>query len=234
MRSEIIGTTMPVLQLHLDPGETAVSAAGEFAWMSDTIRMRTGMGGGGASGLFGALKRSLGGGGLFMTEFQATGAGGTVTFAPSIPGQIVEIAITPGKSFMVHRHGFVCATQGVEVSVGFQRSLGAGILGGEGMVLQKLTGSGTAWICLGGEGVTYDLQPGQVVQVHPGHIGLFEEGVAFDIVMMRGIRNALFGGDGLFIARLTGPGRIWLQSMTTPVLAHALLPYLESEMKQGR
>jgi len=112
------------------------------------------------------------------------------------------------------------------LSTGFQRSLGAGLFGGEGFVLQRLSGSCTAWVELGGEIVTYDLQPGESLQVHPGHIGMFDAAVSFDIVLMRGIKNALFGGDGLFIARLTGPGKVWLQSLTVPGLAHALQPYL--------
>jgi uncharacterized protein (AIM24 family) len=149
-----------------------------------------------------------------------------VGFSAKVPGSIVEVAVPPGQTYMIHRHGFVCATRGVELSTGFQRSLGSGLFGGEGFVLQKLSGACTAWVELGGEIVTYDLQPGESLQVHPGHIGMFDAAVAFDIVLMQGIRNALFGGDGLFIARLTGPGRVWLQSLTVPGLAHALRPYI--------
>jgi uncharacterized protein (AIM24 family) len=161
-----------------------------------------------------------------MTEYSAQSGNGVVGFAAKVPGSIMEVAVQPGTSYMIHRHGFLCATQGVELSTGFQRSLGSGLFGGEGFVLQRLAGSCTAWIELGGEIVTYDLQPGESLQVHPGHIGMFEGTVNFDIVFMRGIKNALFGGDGLFIARLTGPGKVWLQSLTVPGLAHALQPYI--------
>ena len=139
----------------------------------------------------------------------------------------------PGTSYMIHRHGFLCATQGVELSTGFQRSLGSGLFGGEGFVLQRLGGSCTAWVELGGEIVTYDLQPGESLQVHPGHIGMFEGTINFDVIFMRGIKNALFGGDGLFIARLTGPGKVWLQTLPLPNLAAALAPYLATDSGDG-
>jgi uncharacterized protein (AIM24 family) len=121
----------------------------------------------------------------------------------------------------------------VSLSTGFQRSLGAGIFGGDGFVLQKLSGPCTAWVELGGEVVTYDLQPGESLQVHPGHVGMFQSSVSFDLTFMRGFTNAIFGGDGLFIARLTGPGKVWLQTLTIPNLAHALSPYLGGESGQS-
>jgi uncharacterized protein (AIM24 family) len=141
----------------------------------------------------------------------------------------MQVDVSPGHEYLVHRHGFLCATQGVQLTIGFQQSLGAGIFGGSGFVLQKLAGTATAWIELGGEIVTYDLQPNETIQVHPGHIGMFEASVNFDITFMKGIVNAIFGGDGLFIARLTGPGKVWLQTLTMPNLAHALMPYLGKE-----
>ena len=164
-----------------------------------------------------------------MNEYASTGGQAMVAFASKVPGAIMEVRVRPGQSFMIHRHGFLCATAGVELSVGFQRSLGAGIFGGDGMVLQKLAGDATAWVELGGEIVCYDLAPGESLNVHPGHIGMFEDTVNFDITMMPGLKNAIFGGDGLFIARLTGPGKIWLQTLTMPNLAHALLPYIGRE-----
>src|SRR5262249_5288250 len=136
-------------------------------------------------------------------------------------------AVQPGQTYLVHRHGFICATPNVELSMAFQRSLGAGIFGGAGFVLQRLAGTAQAWIELGGEIVIYDLQPGETLRVHPGHVGMLEERVNFDITTIPGIRNALFGGDGLFLAALTGPGRVWLQSLTLPNLAHVLQPYLQ-------
>jgi uncharacterized protein (TIGR00266 family) len=232
MKSEIVGSTLPVVQITLQSGETIVSEPGEFCWMSDTIRMATAARTAGAKGLLGIVKRTLGGGTLFMNEFRAEGGAGTVAFAAKLPGQIVEEQVDSDRTYMVHRHGYMCGTEDVALSVGFQKSLGAGIFGGEGLVLQKISGSGTVWIALGGDVIVHDLKPGETLQVHPGHIGMFEERVGFDMTMVRGISNALFGGDGLFVARLTGPGKVWLQSLTMPTLAHALVPYLP-QPKEG-
>ena len=168
-----------------------------------------------------------------MNEYQTRAGRGMVAFAAHVPGQIMELQLGAGRSYLVHRHGFLCGTPGVELSIGFQRSLGAGVFGGEGMVLEKLAGNATAWVELGGEIVSYELAPGESLNVHPGHIGMFEGTVSFDITLMRGIKNVLFGGDGLFIARLTGPGKIWLQTLTMPNLAHALMPYLDKQAGDG-
>ena len=162
-----------------------------------------------------------------MTEYSAPGGPGLIAFAAKVPGGIMEVDVQPGKGYMIHRHGFLCATRGVELAMGFQRSLGAGIFGGDGFVLQRLSGQCTAWVELGGEIVTYDLAPGETMQVHPGHVGMFEETVNFDVTLpAKGISNMFFGGDGLFVSRLTGPGKIWLQSLTLPNFAHAIAPYL--------
>jgi uncharacterized protein (AIM24 family) len=129
---------------------------------------------------------------------------------------------------MIHRHGFLCGTPDAILTVGFQQSLGAGIFGGDGFLLQRLGGNAQAWVELGGEIVTYQLAPGEVLRVHPGHVGMFEASVGFDITSIRGIKNMIFGGDGIFLAQLTGPGKVWLQTLTVSNLAHALSPYLPS------
>lgn len=229
MKSRIVGTTLPVLEIGLEENDRIISEPGQFSWMTPNVQLQTSAMTAGASGIWGALGRALAGGGLFMNEYHATGGRGTVAFAAKVPGVIMELALTPERSFMVHRHGFLCGTQGVEVSIGFQRSLGAGLFGGEGLVLQKLAGNATAWVELGGEIVAYDLEAGQSLLVHPGHIGLFESTVGFDISLIPGLKNALFGGDGLFVARMTGPGKIWLQTLTMPNLAHALTPYIATQ-----
>jgi len=232
MNHRIIGTTLPVLELTLESGESVIAVSGELSWMGQSIDMQTttAMGGGGFTGLF---KRLAGGGTLFMTEYTAKGAPGILAFATRMPGHILPVDVSPGKEHMIHRHGFVCGTPGIQIGVGFQQSLGAGIFGGDGFVLQKLSGPCTAWVELGGEVVTYDLAPGETLQVHPGHVGMFEGSVNFDLTLMRGFTNAIFGGDGLFIARLTGPGKVWLQTLTVPNLAHALSPYLGGEVGQS-
>jgi uncharacterized protein (TIGR00266 family) len=226
MQSRITGTTMPVLEIGLEPGDTIVATPGELSWMTANVQMRTSMAAAGSRGLWGAITRAVSGGGLFMTEFSATGGNGAVAFAAKIPGQILPLQVQPGRGYLVHRHGFLCATAGVELTMGLQRSLGAGVFGGEGFVLQRLSGACSAWVELGGEVVSHELGAGETLLVHPGHVGMFEESVSFDITTIRGITNALFGGDGIFLVQLTGPGRIWLQSLTVPNLAHALSPYL--------
>jgi uncharacterized protein (TIGR00266 family) len=229
MKTKITGTTLPVLEIGLEPGDAIVAEPGEFSWMTENVQLNTTTMTAGAKGVLGVLGRALSGGGLFMTEYTAPSGNGLIAFAAKVPGQIMPVEVQPGHGFMIHRHGFLCATQGVELSIGFQKSLGAGIFGGNGFVLQHLTGTCSAWVELGGEIVTYDLQPGEAIQVHPGHIGVFEDSVRFDMRFMRGITNALFGADGLFIAHLTGPGKVWLQTLTLPNLAHALQPYLGKE-----
>jgi uncharacterized protein (TIGR00266 family) len=231
MQHKTVGTTMPVLELTLESGESIVAEAGELGWIGSSIELHTTTAAAGSSGVFGALKRAVGGGSFFMTEYRAVGAPGLVAFATKVPGHIVPIDVRLDQPYLVHRHGFLCATPGIELSVGFQRSLGAGVFGGQGFILQKIGGQGQAWIELDGELITYDLAPGETLRVHPGHVGMFEQTVNFDITMLRGIRNVLFGADGLFLAALTGPGRVWLQSLPLSNLAHALAPYLGREGK---
>jgi len=130
--------------------------------------------------------------------------------------------VQPGHEYFIHRHGFLCATEQIQLSVGFQQSLGAGIFGGDGFLLQKVGGIGTAWLELSGEVVVKDLAPGETLRVHPGHVGAFQGSVSFQITVVRGLKNMIFGGDGIFLAALTGPGRVWLQTLPISRLAHQL------------
>ena len=232
MQSRITGTTMPVLEFILDPNDSVISEAGELSWMSSSIQMTTHTQFGGGGGLFGVLKRVAGGGSLFMTEYRAVGAPGELAFATKLPGHIVPVEVGPGHEFMIHRHGFLCATSAIQIGVGFQQSLGAGIFGGDGFLLQKVSGQGIAWIELSGELVVRDLQPGETLRVHPGHVGAFQSSVAFQITTVPGIKNMIFGGDGIFLAALTGPGRVWLQTLPIAKLAHAIDRYLPHETRK--
>jgi uncharacterized protein (TIGR00266 family) len=226
MQTRIQGTTMPVLDVQLDPNESVFSESGELSWMTASIQMTTHTQMGGGGGLFGVLKRVAGGGSLFMTEYRAMQYPGEVSFATKVPGHIVPIPVGPGQEYLIHRHGFLCATDGVTIGVGFQQSLGAGIFGGNGFLLQKVAGQGTAWLELSGELIMKNLAPGEVLRVHPGHVGAFQSSVAFQIMMVPGLKNAIFGGDGIFLAVLQGPGTIWLQTLPISRLAHQIAEYI--------
>jgi len=168
-----------------------------------------------------------------MTEYTSVGGPGLAVFTTKLPGQVVPLQLDGSRSYLVHRHGFLAAQMGVQFQVGFQQSLGAGIFGGTGFRMQRISGQGMAWVELNGEVVTYDLQAGNTLRIHPGHVGMFEEGMPFNVTTVPGIRNALFGGDGLFLATITGPGRVWLQSMTMSRLAHAIYEYLPHGESSG-
>src|ERR1700747_3061683 len=200
MDSKIVGTTMPVLELNMQPNDKVFAESGELSWMSMAIQMQTGTSVGGQQGGFmGALGRAMAGGTLFMTEYSAVGGPGLLAFAAKLPGQILPMEVTPNQGYMVHRHGFMCGTPGVQFSIGFQQKLGAGVFGGTGFRMQRLAGQGQAWVERNGEVVVYDLQPGNTLRVHPGHVGMYQEGVQFNITTVPGIKNALFGGDGIFL-----------------------------------
>jgi uncharacterized protein (TIGR00266 family) len=233
MQHRIVGTTMPVLEFTLDPNDSIISEAGELSWMSSSIQMTTHTQMGGGGGLFGVLKRVAGGGTLFMTEYRAMGAPGELAFATKLPGHILPVEVGAGQEYMIHRHGFLCATPQVQIGVGFQQSLGAGIFGGNGFLLQKVHGQGTAWIELSGELVVKDLRAGETLRVHPGHVGAFQSSVSFQITTVPGIKNIIFGGDGIFLAALTGPGRIWLQTLPIAKLAHKLMEYMPSPSRES-
>ena len=225
MQADIKGTTMPVLEVTVQPGEQLISTHGELSWMTANIRMSQTTGGGFMRG----LKRALGGGGIFLTRFEAVGGAGMIAFAAKVPGHIVPIDILPGQAFLVHRHGWLCGTAGIAASIGLQQSFRGGLWGGDGFLLQRLEGEGRAWIELSGELVHYTLGPGQTLMVHPGHVGMFEASVQFTITRVPGIANKLFGEDGFYLVALTGPGQVWLQSMPLPNLAHALAPYIAQQ-----
>jgi uncharacterized protein (TIGR00266 family) len=222
---------MPVLEFALGANDAIISEAGELSWMTQTIQMTTHTQMGGGGGFFGAIKRMAGGGSLFMTEYRAIGAPGEVAFAARVPGHIVPVQVGQGVEYLIHRHGFLCATPQIELGVGFQQSLGAGIFGGDGFLLQKVGGYGMAWLELSGEVIVKDLRPGETLRVHPGHVGAFQSSVNFQITRIPGLKNMIFGGDGIFLAALTGPGRVWLQTLPISRLAHQLMEYMPTERR---
>ena len=218
---------MPVLEVRLTPGESVVAEAGQLGWYDECLSLETTTVAAGADGLWDAAKRTLGGGTFFMTRYESTTEPGLVAFPARLPGKIVQVPLGPGRSYLIQRHGFLAGLEGAELTTAFDpKHVGSAVLGGFGLVLQRLEGVGHAWLELSGEITEYDLQPGQSLRVHPMHVGLIEESVAYETTTIPGIKNKLFGGDGFFMLKLTGPGKVWLQSLSLPLLAQALEPYL--------
>ncbi len=212
---------MQTVAIDLDPGESVYSQTNTMAWMNDQVQMNTHTGG----GLFAGFMRSLGGGSLFITDFTSSGAG-HVAFAPRFPGTIIPALLQAGQSLICRKETFLVAEKTVALETVWQRRIGAGFFGGDGFMLQKVTGPGVVWLDLSGELVERDLADGERLLVHAGHVGVFEPSVSFDIQMVSGFKNILFGGEGLFLATLTGPGHIWLQSMPILNLAEEVARYL--------
>ncbi len=225
MNADVKGTTLPVLEMQLDSGEEIISTHGELSWMTANIEMSQTTSGGG-KGFMAGLKRMAGGGGLFLTRYKCASGRGSVSFAAKMPGRIFPLEISASGGYLVHRHGWVCGTSGITPTVGLQQSFKGGLWGGDGFILQKLEGQGTAWVELSGEVFTYELAAGQSLLVHPGHVGVFQDSVSFQITRVPGIANKVFGADGFHLVALTGPGNVWLQSMPLPILAHSIEPYL--------
>lgn len=221
MKYEISGTVMQTVSIDLERGETIYSQTAAMAWMSDGINMDTHTGG----GLFAGLKRAMSGGSLFITEYTAEQKG-HVAFAPRFPGTILPITLRPEQSMICRKETFLCAEKSVTLDIALQQRIGAGVFAGEGFILQRVTGPGTVFLDLSGEVVEKTLMPGERLRVHAGHIGMQEPTVSTDIQMVKGFSNILFAGEGLFLATLTGPGKIWLQSMPILNLAEAISEYL--------
>ncbi len=228
MRYTISGTVMQTVAIDLAPGETVYSQTNSMCWMNDAVVMDTHTGGGFLAG----LRRSFAGGSLFVTDFTANGPG-HVAFAPRFPGTIMPVQLPPGGSLLCRKETFLCAEKSVTLEIAFQKRLGAGFFGGEGFILQKVTGPGMVFLDLSGEVVEKDLAPGERLLVHAGHVGVIEPSVAFDIQMVSGFKNILFGGEGLFLATLTGPGHIALQSMPILNLAEEIGRYLPGRSDNG-
>jgi len=169
---------------------------------------------------------SFAGGSFFVTEFTAEGGGGHVAFAPRFPGTIMPCALRPGESLICRKETFLCAEKSVSLELAWQQRIGSGFFGGAGFILQRVTGPGTVFLDLSGEVVRKSLAPGEPIYVHAGHVGVHEPSVSFDIQMVPGFRNILFGGEGLFLACLTGPGEVHLQSMPILNLAEEIARYL--------
>ncbi len=224
MRYEISGTVMQTVAIDLAPGEIVYSQTNCMCWMNDAVEMNTNTGG----GLFAGIGRMLGGGSLFVTDFTARG-NGHVAFAPRFPGKIMPVQLAPGQSLICRKESFLCAEKSVTFEIAWQKRVGAGFFGGQGFILQKVSGPGTVFLDLSGEIVERDLAAGERLFVHAGHVGTMDPTIQFDIQMVPGFKNVLFGGEGLFLATVTGPGHVVLQSMPIMNRAEEIARYLPAQ-----
>jgi uncharacterized protein (TIGR00266 family) len=239
---QIFGDEMQFVEIELDPSEAVIAEAGGMMFMDDGIAMETIFGDGSQqnSGFMGALmgagKRLLTGESLFMTVFQNQGAGKRrVAFGAPYPGKIVPVHLDQlGGELIAQKDSFLCAAKGVSIGIAFQRRLGAGLFGGEGFIMQRLTGDGWAFVHAGGTLYERDLAPGETLRVDTGCIVAFQRTVDYDIKMVGGIKTALFGGEGLFFATLRGPGKVWLQSLPFSRLAGRIIAAAPQTGRGGR
>ena len=222
MEYEIQGGTLPVVVCHLAAGEAMITERGSMSWMSPNMQMETSTNG----GLGKALGRMFSGDSLFQNRYTAQGGPGMIAFASSFPGSIRAFEIGPGRELVVQKSGFLASEESVELSIFFQKKLGSGIFGGEGFILQKLSGSGVAFTEFDGHVVEYDLAPGQSMVVDTGYLAAMEATCSMDIQTVPGVKNMVFGGEGIFNTVITGPGRIYLQTMPIPQVAGVLRPFM--------
>jgi len=225
MRYEINGTVFPTLEVYLSNGESMYTESGGMAWMKGNIEMKTDTRG----GLMKGLGRALAGESLFMTTYTSRDPEAMIVFTPEAPGRIIDVRLEAGQSLICQKDAFMCAEESVDIKIHFRKKLGAGFFGGEGFILQQITGPGYAFLEIPGEVREYALQPGETLRIDPGHIAFFEPQVHYDVTTVKGIKNVLFSGEGLFLATLTGPGRIWLESMPLSNLAAKLAKYMPSK-----
>ena len=221
MRYEIKGGSFPVVICYLENGETMITERGSMCWMSPNMQMETK--GGGLGKMF---SKAFSGESMFQNHYTARGGNGMIAFNSSFPGEIKTVEIAPGQEMIVQKSAFLAAEAGVELSIFFQKKLGAGLFGGEGFIMQRLSGNGTAFVEIDGDLMEYHLKPGQKIVVDTGNVAGFEPSVQMDIQTVSGAKNMLFGGEGIFNTVLTGPGRVWLQTMPIYNVANAIRPYI--------
>ncbi|MCQ4865432.1 TIGR00266 family protein [Pseudoflavonifractor phocaeensis] len=225
MKYQVIGEPMPVVVCELEGGESMITERGSMCWMSPNMEMQTSAGGFGK-----AFGRMFSGESMFQNIYTAKGAG-MIAFASSFPGSIKAVEITPDRPVVVQKSGFLASESGVELSVFFQKKAGAGFFGGEGFIMQKLSGYGTAFLEVDGYAVEYELQAGQQIVVDTGNLAMIDATCSIDIQTVKGVKNVLFGGEGMFNTVVSGPGRVVLQTMPVSGFASALAPFFNTGSK---
>lgn len=221
MQYSIVGDNLQMVTISLENGERICAEAGAMVNMSGNIRMHTNMKG----GLLGGLKRVVTGESLFLTEFTPEGGNGFVSFAGNVPGKIIPVTLN-GNEFIAQKDAFLCSEEGVHLEVAFTKRIRSGVFGGEGFILQRLGGEGNAFLHCAGDVFEMNLAPGEVVKVETGLVVGFESTVSYDIAFAGGVKTVLFGGEGLFLTTLQGPGKVIMQSLDIAKLASSLIPYL--------
>ncbi|MFZ4815832.1 MAG: TIGR00266 family protein [Phototrophicaceae bacterium] len=229
MKHRITGNVMQVVEILMTQGESVFTERGGMAWMDNGFEMTTNARG----GIGAALGRALAGESLFLTTYVCRTDKAVITFASEFPGSIMAVPLAEGQSIIAQRDAFMVAESAMKLSVHFRRRLGAGLFGGEGFIMQKVEGPGTAFFEIGGEVIERELKPGQILKVDPGYVAMHDPSVDYDIEMVKGLGNLVFGGEGLFLAKLTGPGRVWLQTMPLVTLAAAVGRYMRPTSSGG-
>lgn len=227
MKYEIIGGNLPAVRCTLAPGETLITESGAMSWMSANMKMDTTTGGG-IGKMFG---RMVSGDTAFQNKYTAQGTQGEITLSSSFPGSIVAVEVCPGKDVIVQKSAFLACEESVSLSVHLQKKLGSGLFGGEGFIMQKLSGNGIAFIEIDGSAVEYNLEAGQQMIVDTGYLAMMESTCTMDIQTVGGVKNALFGGESLFNTVVTGPGKIVLQTMPVSAMAGILRPFIVIDNK---
>ena len=227
MKYSMEGSVMPLLHIVLDEGETVISERGAMVWMDENIHMHTSSHG----GLGGGVHRMLMGESFFVNKFTAKNGPGSVSFGLSVPGKIVDFKISKEKEIICQKDAFLAASSGIKLESYVKRKLMVGFLGGEGFVLQRLSGEGHAFLEIDGEVYKKELAEGERIRVETGSIAAFDCTVSYDIQRVKGVSNVLFGGEGMWLSTLSGPGTVYLQTMSMPHLAERLLPFFPAKKK---
>ena len=224
MRYDIQGDTLPVVVMYLDSGESIITEGGGMSWMSPNMTMQTTAGGFGK-----AIGRMFSGESIFQNIYTAQGGPGMIACASSFPGSVKVFNVTPQNPIILQKSAFLCAQMGVELSVYFRKNFGAGLFGGEGFILQKISGNGLCFAEFDGHVVEYDLAPGQQIIIDTGNLAAMTASCQMNVKTVSGVKNVMFGGEGLFNTVVTGPGKVWLQSMPAAKLAMLLSGYVSGK-----
>lgn len=219
MKYEIVGGQLPVVVCKTDRGEQIFTESGGMCWMDDGFEMNSSSHG----GIMKGIGRAFAGESIFMTTYTSTRDDTEIAFGSSFPGKIIPLELQAGETKIIQKTAFLAAEEGVDLSMHFRKKLGAGFFGGEGFILQKVTGPGVAFLEIDGDVIEKDLAPGEILKVDQGYIAAFDPTVEFDITTIKGLKNKFLSGEGFFIATLKGPGKVWLQTMPFSVLADRMI-----------